>query len=85
MKLLTPNQQYTYDIEMTGTANVFLPGHRIRIDITSSNFPQFDRNPNTGDDLGASSEIRIAQQTIHHGGKRLSHLTLPVVPAVEGR
>jgi putative CocE/NonD family hydrolase len=83
MKLLKPNQTYTYDIEMTGTANVFLPGHRIRIDITSSNFPQFDRNPNTGDDLGANSTTRVAQQTIHHGGSRPSYIVLPVVSAIE--
>ncbi len=82
LKLLTPNQTYEYDIEMTGTANVFKPGHRIRIDITSSNFPQFDRNPNTGDPLGSSARVRIAQQTIFHGGKNPSHIVLPVVPAL---
>jgi predicted acyl esterase len=59
-----------------------MPGHRIRIDITSSNFPQFDRNPNTGDPLGSSARIRIALQTIHHGGKNLSQIVLPVVPAL---
>ncbi len=79
IKLLTPNQVYEYDIELTGTANSFLPGHRIRIDITSSNFPQFDRNPNTGDPLGSSALTRVATQTIHHGGTRLSHILLPVV------
>jgi putative CocE/NonD family hydrolase len=80
MKLLTPNQVYEYEIEMTGTANVFQPGHRIRIDITSSNFPQFDRNPNTGEPLGSSAKTRIAQQTVHHGGTKISHIVLPVVP-----
>lgn len=79
MKLLTPNQVYEYEIEMTGTANVFRSGHRIRVDITSSNFPQFDRNPNTGEPLGTSTKTRIAQQTIHHGGAKLSHIVLPVV------
>ncbi len=80
MELLTPGQVYEYDIEMMPTANVFQPGHRIRIDITSSNFPQFDRNPNTGADLGESTELRIARQTIHHGGEMASHLVLPTVP-----
>lgn len=70
---------YQYEIEMTGTANVFLPGHRIRVDITSSNFPQFDRNPNTGDDLGSSAEVRVAAQTIHHGGTKSSYIVLPIV------
>ncbi len=79
MNLLTPGNTYEYDIHMTPTANVFLPGHRLRIDITSSNFPQFDRNPNTGHDLGVSDEIRKARQTIFHGGRYASHITLPVV------
>jgi putative CocE/NonD family hydrolase len=77
--LLRPNEVYEYEIELTGTANVFKPGHRLRIDITSSNFPQFDRNPNTGEPLGASAKTRVAQQTIHHGGPTPSHLVLPVV------
>lgn len=84
MKLLTPGQVYEYDIELTGTANVFKAGHRIRVDITSSNFPQFDRNPNTGDPLGTSSRVRIAKQTIHHGGEQASHIILPVVRGFEG-
>jgi putative CocE/NonD family hydrolase len=79
IRLLTPNQVYEYTIELTATANVFKPGHRIRVDITSSNFPQFDRNPNTGEALGNSATIRVAQQSIHHGGSRLSHIQLPVV------
>jgi putative CocE/NonD family hydrolase len=80
MELLQPNQVYEFDVDMAGTANVFQPGHRIRVDITSSNFPQFDRNPNTGEDLGASSKLRVAAQTVHHGGARASHIVLPVVP-----
>ncbi len=82
MKLLVPNEIYEYDIELTGTANVFKAGHRIRVDITSSNFPQFDRNPNTGDPLGSSAKTRIARQTVYHGGKTLSRIVLPVVPAL---
>jgi putative CocE/NonD family hydrolase len=80
VKMLIPNHVYEYDIELTGTANVFLPGHRIRIDITSSNYPQFDRNPNTGEPLGSSSKVRVAQQIVYHGGNRMSHLVIPVVP-----
>jgi putative CocE/NonD family hydrolase len=83
INLLIPDQVYEFDIEMTGTANVFKPGHRIRIDITSSNFPQFDRNPNTGDSLGSNAETRVAMQDIHHGGIRLSHVILPVVPGLD--
>ena len=83
MKLLKPDKSYTYEIEMTGTANVFLPGHRIRIDITSSNFPQFDRNLNTGEDLATGTSIRVANQTVHHGGDKKSYLVLPVVSGFE--
>jgi len=83
IELLNPNQIYEYDIELTGTANVFQPGHRIRVDITSSNFPQFDRNPNTGEPLGSTSKTRIASQSIYHGGVYLSHIVLPVVKALD--
>ena len=79
MELLEAGKEYEFDVDLVGTANVFLPGHRIRVDITSSNFPQFDRNPNTGEDLGASSKIRVAKQTVFHGGVRASHIVLPVV------
>ncbi|HUS05490.1 MAG TPA: CocE/NonD family hydrolase [Bryobacteraceae bacterium] len=80
MELLQPNQVYEFNIEMAGTANVFQPGHRIRVDVTSSNYPQFDRNPNTGEPLGASTRMRVATQLIHHGASRASHILLPVVP-----
>ena len=85
IKLLTPNQTYEYDITMTPTANVFLPGHRIRVDITSSNFPQFDRNPNTGAPLGTDAKTRVAEQTIFHGGMKASNIILPVVPSLDSR
>ncbi len=77
--LLNPNETYSFEIDMIGTANVFLPGHRIRVDIASSNFPQFDRNPNTGDDLGVSDKTRIAKQTIFHTAKYPSHVLLSLV------
>ena len=76
---LNPNETYEFEIDMTPTANVFLPGHRIRVDITSSNFPQFDRNPNTGAPLGSSAETRVAEQTIYHGGVKASRMVLPVI------
>jgi hypothetical protein len=70
---------YEFVIDMRGTANVFQPGHRIRVDVTSSNFPQYDRNPNTGEDLGVSARVRTAKQTVFHGGAGRSHIVLPVV------
>lgn len=81
MELLSPNAAYEFEVDMTGTANVFLAGHRIRVDVTSSNFPQFDRNPNTGADLGSSGDIRVARQTVFHTSEQPSHILLPVVDA----
>jgi putative CocE/NonD family hydrolase len=78
--LLKPGETYEFTVDLVGTANVFLRGHRIRVDITSSNFPQFDRNPNTGDDFGTSSRVRVARQVIHRSNTRASHVVLPVVP-----
>ena len=85
MQLLEPNRTYLFDIDMRGTANVFEPGHRIRVDITSSNFPQFDRNPNTGDDLGVSDRVRTAKQTVFHAGDTRSHIVLPLVELPAGK
>ncbi|MBV6432243.1 MAG: Cocaine esterase [Bryobacteraceae bacterium] len=79
IRLLEPNRVYELEIDMRGTANVFQPGHRIRVDVTSSNFPQYDRNPNTGEDLGASGTVRVARQTVFHSSAAKSHIVLPVV------
>jgi hypothetical protein len=78
MELLEPERVYEFTVDLAGTANVFLPGHRLRVDVTSSNFPQFDRNPNTGEDLGASSGTLAVRQVVHHTGGRPSHVLLPV-------
>ena len=83
IKLLKPGEVYEYDIEMTATANVFKAGHRIRVDITSSNFPQFDRNLNTGEPLATATKIRVANQTIFHGGNRSSAILLPLVAPLD--
>jgi uncharacterized protein len=84
-ELLTPNQPYEFEVDLVGTANVFLPGHRLRVDVTSSHFPQFDRNPNTGEPSGSSSRVRVASQTIFHSVDRASHIILPVVPMPKKR
>ncbi len=85
MELLKPNEVYEFEVDLVGTANVFLPGHRIRVDVTSSHFPQFDRNPNTGEAFGSSSKVRVAKQTIYHNAARPSHIVLPVVAAPNGK
>lgn len=78
-ELLEPGRIYEFEIDMVGTAVVFQPGHRIRVDITSSNFPQFDRNLNTGEPLGKGIRVRTARQTIWHSAGRPSAIVLPVV------
>jgi hypothetical protein len=79
--LLEPNRVYEYEIEVGVTGNVFQKDHRIRLDISSSNFPRFDRNPNTGHSFGIDTELRRANQTVHHTREYPSHILLPVIPA----
>ncbi len=79
-ELINPGQVYRYEIELWATSNVFLPGHKIRVEISSSNFPRCDRNPNTGNEFGRDSAINIAHQTVYHDTKYPSHLILPVIP-----
>ena len=79
--LLEPGTEYEFTIDLWPTSNVFKAGHRIRVDISSSNFPRFDRNPNTGNDWGTDAELRTAHQTVHHDRARASHILLPVIPA----
>jgi len=81
--LLEPGRVYRYEIDCWVTSNVFLPGHSIRLHISSSNFPRFDRNPNTGHDFGADAELVVARQTVYHDAERPSHVVLPVIPARE--
>jgi putative CocE/NonD family hydrolase len=78
--LLDAGKVYEYEIEVGVTGNVFRQGHCIRLEISSSNFPRFDRNPNTGHDFGVDTEMRSARQTIHHSREYPSHILLPVIP-----
>ena len=80
-ELLTPGVPAEMRVDLLATSNVFLRGHRIRLEISSSNFPRFDRNPNTGAAFGADAELRTARQSVFHDSLRASHLLLPVVPA----
>jgi hypothetical protein len=80
-ELLTPGRPEELVIDVGATSNVFLPGHRIRLEVSSSNFPRFDRNPNTGAPFGTSAELTKAEQTVFHDAARPSRLVLPVVPA----
>ncbi len=75
-----PGQVYRYTIDLGSTSHVVKAGHRIRLDVSSSNFPRFDRNPNTGAALGVDDQLEAAQQTVHHSGLYPSHVELPVIP-----
>ena len=77
---LKPGEVYKIHIDMWNTSNVFLAGHRLRLEISSSNFPRFDRNLNTGESGGVSSSIVKAENTIYHDAEHPSVLILPVVP-----
>ncbi|MGH9373178.1 MAG: CocE/NonD family hydrolase, partial [Vicinamibacterales bacterium] len=78
---LTPGQAYRFEIDLVGTSVAFLKGHRIRVHVTSSHFPQFDRNPNTGEAFGTAAKVKVAQQIVYHDAERPSHIVLPVIPA----
>lgn len=80
-ELLTPGQAYEYTIELVATANVFKAGHKLRVEISSSNFPRFDRNTNTGRTIAKESIGRIAVQQVHHTAKQPSWLELTVLPS----
>jgi len=77
--LLEPNRPYEHTIDLWATSNVFKAGHRIRVQVTSSCFPRWDRNPNTGKQLGSDAELRTAQQTILHDAEHASRIMLPLV------
>ncbi len=79
-KLIEPGRIYRYEVDLWVTSNAFLPGHKIRVEISSSNFPRFDRNPNTGHPFGADAERQKATQTIYHDTAHPSHILLPVIP-----
>ena len=79
-EFMTPGEIYPIEITMYGTSNVFNRGHRIRLDISSSNFPRFDVNPNTGEPLGANTYTQVAVNTIHHDREHPSHIVLPLIP-----
>ena len=77
---ITPGQVYEYKIDLWSTSNVFLKGHKIRLEVSSSNFPRFDRNLNTGKDSSTDAEMVKAKNTILHDAEHASALILPVAP-----
>ena len=80
--LVNPGDIEEVTIDLGPTCNLFKKGHQIRLEVSSSNFPYFDPNPNTGKSLflDESNEMIVAQQTVYHDDQRPSHLVLPVIP-----
>ncbi|MBI3979851.1 MAG: CocE/NonD family hydrolase [Chloroflexi bacterium] len=78
---IDPGKVYAYRIPLWETSNVFKAGHRIRVEISSSNFPRFCRNLNTGEDFATGTRMAIAHQTVLHDARSPSHVVLPVIPA----
>lgn len=79
--LMTPGETYRIRIEPFPTSNLFARGHRIRVDISSSNFPHFDVNPNTGEPEARATRMRVATNRVYLDRQRPSHIVLPVIPA----
>jgi putative CocE/NonD family hydrolase len=78
--LLEPGKAEPFEIDLWVTSNLFKRGHRIRLEVSSSNFPRFDRNPNSGKPFGTDTVLLSAKQTIFHDADHPSHLVLPVIP-----
>ena len=76
--LMTPGEVHQIEIRLFPTANLFRAGHRIRLEISSSNYPRFDPNPNTGEPLGRHTRMVPADNTVHHAAERPSALLLPL-------
>jgi hypothetical protein len=79
-ELLVPGEPREVRFQLYPTSNRFIAGHRIQVLVSSSSFPRFDVNPNTGEPIGRHTHQRVATNTIHHQAARPSHLVLPVIP-----
>jgi putative CocE/NonD family hydrolase len=80
-ELLTPHEIYEFYVDLWSTSNVYLKGHRLRIELSSSNFPKYDRNPNTGHKFGEDAELLAAHQKVYHDAAHSSYIALPIIPA----
>ena len=78
-ELLEPGRIYQIEIVLEPTSNLFVAGHRVRLDVSSSNFPRFDVNPNTGEPVGRHTHTSVAENTVYHDAGRPSHVVLPIV------
>lgn len=81
-QLMEPGTPYRFEVDLWATSYLLAPGERLRVDVTSSNYPRLARNPNTGAPFGTTTELVAADQRIHIGGERASHVVLPFVQRV---
>lgn len=79
-EFMNPGEVYKFTIDLVATSNVFLKGHQLRVEISSSNFPHYDRNLNTGGDQGHSTRMMKAINSVYHDREHPSALIVPVVP-----
>ncbi len=79
-QLLEPGEITQVRVSLPPTSLFFAPGHRLRVDISSSNWPRFDVNPNTGEPVGRHHRIEVANNAIHHSDTYPSQIILPVIP-----
>jgi hypothetical protein len=80
-EMLVSGKTYAIDVELFPTSNYFEAGHRVRIEVSSSDFPNFGRNLNTGKNNETTSDVRVAHTRILHSREAPSSITLPVIPA----
>jgi hypothetical protein len=78
-ELLVPGKVYPFTIELGSTSNVFKAGHQLQVEISSSSFPKWERNLNTGNATATDTEIKTANQMILHSEEFPSHIVLPVI------
>jgi putative CocE/NonD family hydrolase len=83
-EFLEPGQPCEFVFQLYPTSNVFKKGHRIRLDVSSSNWPRFDVNPNTGGPLGLEQRYQLAHQAVYHDAEHPSHVVLPVQAVGKG-
>ncbi len=83
-ELMRPGEVYELSVALSPTGNLFKAGHRIRVDVSSSNFPRFDVNPNSGEPIGRHSHMLVARNTVYLDAGRPSHVVLPVIPPGPG-
>ncbi len=79
-RFIEPGRMYEYSIDLGATGIAFKVGHRIRVEISSSSFPKWDPNLNTGHPIGMDAEVQVAHQTIYHDAAHPSHILLPLIP-----